>query len=152
MQTEHVRSFVVNGLRSRTCNADEMQPATARLGRLWADVAQTVLPVAAAQATIYGVYHHYESDASGAYDVLAGVDRVSAAAGHGGLDSVRVPDGHYLVFSAEGPMPQAVQDAWAQVWRYFADPACPHQRAYSTDFERYEGTRTVRVFIALSPT
>jgi len=38
----------------------------------------------------------------------------------------------------------------AGLWRYFGDPQCPHQRAYSTDFEYHRDRDAVDVHIALA--
>ena len=139
----------ITGLRVRTRNADEMQPDTARLGRLWVDFALRGVPHLTADSVVYGVYHHYEFDANGAYDVLAGAQSLAGSAPTD-LAQVTVLAGRYLVFEAEGPMPQAALQAWSAVWTYIADPACPHRRAYTTDLERYDGPNRVSVCVALA--
>ena len=150
MTTVEIQGFNVQGLHIRTCNADEMQPSTARIGPLWRDFASEVAPRMAPAAQVYGVYHRYESDANGAFEVLAGTDALLQPSEDAvELSLCEIQSGSYVVFEATGVMPQAVIDAWGRIWRYFADPQCPHQRAYTTDFERYGTAGRIDIFIAV---
>ncbi len=151
MKIIEFKGLTVQGVRVRTCNADEMQAATARIGPLWADFGAQIAPLMTPPAQVFGVYHRYESDAHGAFDVLAGAHALKPAATDAlALARVDIAAGRYLVFAAAGAMPQAVIDAWARIWRYFADPHCPYQRAYTTDFERYTDEGLVEIFIAVA--
>ena len=151
MQVVEMKSFTVHGLSVRTKNANEMQPATAKIGQLWGDFFQHIIPKLKEGALSYGVYSQYESDFNGEFDVLAGADSVSVldAADREGLDSVVIADGTYLVFSKKGTMPQAVIEAWGDVWAYFSAKDCPHQRAYTTDFECYANMDEVSIHISI---
>ncbi len=152
MKKVEINGLAVQGVKVRTCNADEAQPANARIGRLWADFGLQVAPHMSAGARVYGVYHRYASDANGAFDVLAGTDAlVLATADASPLSQVDIETGTYLVFEAPGAMPQAVIDAWARIWRYFSDPQCPHARAYTTDFECYLSDAATDIYIAVRP-
>ena len=152
MKTVEIPTQAVQGLSVRTRNADEMQADTARIGPLWADFAAQIAPHLAQGARVYGVYHRYESDAHGAFDVLAGADALLSTAGDAvALRRVDMAPGPYLVFDAPGALPQAVVDAWARIWRYFDDPLCPHQRAYTTDFECYAPDGLTTICIAVMP-
>lgn len=151
MKTMDINGLVVQGLVVRTCNADEMQSDTARIGALWADFGVHIASRMAPGARVYGVYHGYESDAQGAFDVLAGTDALmSAADGATALTHVDLEPGPYLVFEAPGAMPQAVVEAWGRIWRYFSDPLCPHKRAYTTDFECYSADGRTEIYIAVA--
>lgn len=150
MKIVEIKGITVQGVSVRTRNADEAQPATARIGKLWADFGAQIAPRMAEGAQVYGVYHRYESDMNGAFDVLAGTDAPMAAADAGAAPTrVDVVSGPYLVFDTQGPMPQAVIEAWGRIWHYFADPHCPHTRAYTTDFERYGQEGTIEICIAV---
>ncbi|HFG1933513.1 TPA: AraC family transcriptional regulator, partial [Vibrio cholerae] len=50
---------------------------------------------------------------------------------------------------ATGEMPQVVIDLWNEVWNYFASEHCPHERAYTTDFEYYKSANSVEISIAV---
>lgn len=151
MKPVEIKGLSVQGLSVRTRNADEMHAATARIAPLWGDFGAQVAPFMAPAAQAYGVYHRYESDANGAFDVLAGSDALmpDTTSAHA-LARVDIQAGRYLVFDAPGPMPQAVIDAWGRIWRYFVDPHCPYQRAYTTDFERYGAEGLIEIFIAVA--
>ena len=152
MKVIEINGLTVQGLVVRTRNADEAQPSTARIGALWAEFGQQIAPRLAPGALAYGVYHHYESNADGMFDVLAGADAQSAPFGDAlGLTRVDIANGPYLVFEAHGAMPQAVIEAWGRIWRYFADSKCLHQRAYTTDFERYQADGQIDICIAVLP-
>lgn len=145
--SELQENFTVEGLTVRTRNADEMQASTARIGPLWAQFGQQVGPRTAPGALLYGVYHRYESDASGAFDVLVGTQ----SSAHADLARAEVVAGTYLVFQAQGAMPQTVIQTWDYIWRYFASSQCPHRRLYGTDFECYRSLYSVEIFIGIVP-
>lgn len=150
MTTVEIQGFNVKGLHIRTCNADEMQPSTARIGLLWRDFASEVAPCMAPTAQVYGVYHRYESDATGPFEVLAGTDSLlHPSEDTAELSLCEIRTGSYVVFEATGTLSQAVIDAWGRIWRYFEDPQCPYQRAYTTDFERYGAEGRIDIFIAV---
>ena len=152
MKMVEINGLTVRGLVVRTRNADEAQPSTARIGTLWAEFGQQIAPHLATGALAYGVYHHYESNADGMFDVLAGADAQSPALGDAPeLTRVDIVNGPYLVFEVHGAHPQAVIEAWGRIWRYFADPHCLHQRAYTTDFERYQADGQIDICIAVQP-
>ena len=152
MKMVEINGLKVQGLVVRTRNADEAQPSTARIGALWAEFGQQIAPRLALGALTYGVYHHYESNADGMFDVLAGADAQSAALEDAlELTRVDIANGPYLVFESHGTLPQVVIEAWGHIWRYFADPECSHQRAYTTDFERYQADGQIDICIAVLP-
>lgn len=150
MEITNMDGLTVQGLLARTRNADEAHASRARIGKLWSDFGSQLAPRMALGALSYGVYHHYESDANGLFDVLVGTDAPMPNAPDAPvLSKVDIVAGAYLVFEAKGPMPQAVVQAWEGIWRYFADPHCPHSRAYTTDFERYGAQGQVEVFVGV---
>jgi len=152
MNVVEFQGLRINGLSVRTCNADEAHPDRSRIGALWADFAVQVAPYIAHDAVTYGVYHQYESDMNGAYDLLVGSDAIqqNAVTDAPPWQAVNIPAGSYGVFRAHGAMPQAVMEAWGRVWAYFSDPQCAHQRAYTSDFERYGPAGVVDIHIALA--
>ena len=142
---QHQDAFSVAGLTARTTNNAEANPATAHIAPLWGRFfAEDVMGKTAHRSTDprnFGVYSGYESDASGAFDVTAGV-----AVSQGGAVSVEAGD--YLVFQAQGPVPMSVVGAWQHIWHYFeAHPEV--QRRYGTDFEAYSSPTEVAVYIGV---
>ncbi len=144
-----IKPFRVAGLRVRTLNSAEQDSSTARIGPMWQRFFTEGLYETIANKTpnsrVYGVYSNYESDASGSFDVLAGVAVDAPAGDHPSID---VQGGQYLVFDAQGAMPGAVIEAWGRVWGFFA--AHPQvKRRFVTDFEVYTGPDSVAVHIGI---
>ena len=149
MITTQIQTFSVHGLGVRTRNVDEAQLGTARIGQLWRDFGDQLSPHMPQGATVYAVYHRYASDANGEYEVLVGTDGWTLVTVCPQLMRLDIGSGQYLVFEATGPTPQAVFAAWDEIWRYFADQHCPHQRAFRTDFERYQPDGQVAIFVSV---
>jgi predicted transcriptional regulator YdeE len=148
-QVVEYEGTVVVGLEAHTSNALEANPAQASIPALWERFFHERLSdrVPGAGAP-FGVYTDYESDHTGSYRIIAGVAlRPDESVPHG-LRRIAIPAGTYLVFHANGDMPQALIDTWMAIWQYFqAHPE--YQRAYTVDFERYVAPSRVDVHIAV---
>lgn len=147
----HLDAFTVEGLKVRTINSDEFNYKTAKLPQLWEQfqsqrVADSV-PNRIGKDSIFGVYSDYDSDATGFYSVTAGV-MVGSESSISVLETIQVQTGDYLVFEGQGDMPQAVVDTWKKVWSYFADNT-KYKRNYKTDFERYQGSNRIAIYIGV---
>lgn len=152
VKMREVLPFSVAGLQVRTLNTKEQQPETAQIGPMWArffieGLFEKIEP-REPDSFVYGVYSGYESDATGAFDVTAGVEVTGAAEGY---QSVQVEGGQYLVFSAKGPLPDSVIQTWGLVWAYFEDRP-QLRRKFATDFEVYTGPDSVAVYIGVHST
>jgi len=141
-----IESTIVKGLQVRTKNADEMNLETQKIAPLWGRVFNEMLPTLGEGATVYGVYHNYESDANGEYDVLVGADAIHAT---DEMKSVELQAGKYLMFPVKGELPQAIIDTWMQAWAYFEDPSIDEKRTYKTDFELYKSADEVEIYIGV---
>lgn len=140
---KHVESFNVVGLSTRTQNADEFNEKTAKLPTLWQEFYSSNL---ATDATIFGVYSDYASDANGFYTVTAGVASNNT---ENKSSSITIQAGNYLVFQGKGPMPSTVIEAWMRVWDYFTVEN-QYQRTYLTDFEVYRNGDEVDIYIGVN--
>ena len=144
-----IKPFRVAGLRVRTLNSAEQDSSTARIGPMWQRFFTEGLYETIANKTpaskVFGVYSNYESDASGSFDVLAGVAVDAPSADY---PSIEVQGGQYLVFDAQGAMPGAVIEAWGRVWAFFAEHP-QVKRRFVTDFEVYTGPDSVAVHIGI---
>jgi predicted transcriptional regulator YdeE len=143
-----VNSINVTGLVVRTTNADEMNQSTAKIGSLWENFYKNASPNLSENSKVYGLYTNYESDAAGAFDVVACSDTLSPEVLDGSV-KFQISAGKYLKFSAKGEMPQVVINLWGEIWEYFNSDGCSHERAYTTDFECYKSESEVEIFIAL---
>lgn len=145
-------AFTATGVEVRTDNAREMNPATARIAGLWQRFFQEnvpgKLPDKKPAGVPLGIYTDYESDHTRGYTLIAGVATTQAGAAPAGMRTVTVPAGKYLVFTASGPMPQALIETWGAVWNYFSSNP-RYARAFTTDFEEYLSDDKVAVYIAV---
>jgi len=142
-----LESKTIKGLKIRTKNSDEMNPQTQKIAPLWGKFFEEMVPTLNADASMYGVYHNYESDAMGAFDVLVGADMLDEG---NDVQSVTLEEGKYLMFPVIGEMPQAIIDVWGQVWAYFEDPSIDEVRSFETDFECYTGVDTAEIYIGVN--
>lgn len=149
LKRQQINAFTVSGLSVRTTNAAEHNPETAKIGSMWGEffgkgVTESIHGKRA-DSPVYGVYSAYESDASGHFDVMAGVAVDEASAD---FQSVTIEAGDYLVFEAQGPLPDAVIATWGKVWTFFEENP-QIQRRYATDFETYTGPESVAIHIGI---
>ncbi len=114
-------------------------------GRFFSEEQAESIPGKIPGSAIYGVYSAYESDASGAFDVTAGV---AVNARPKGYETVQIEAGEYLVFEAQGPLPDAVIATWRRIWTFFEENP-QIQRRYATDYEAYTGPESVAVCIGI---
>ncbi|GAA3584496.1 GyrI-like domain-containing protein [Nonomuraea rosea] len=129
--------LVVVGFAVRTTNADEMDPARAKLPTLWQRVGA---PGAFAHVpgrldeNLYAVLTDYESGHNGAYTQIVGTGVRTVPRIPEGMVAVRVPAAHALRLAARGQMPQALVEAWQRVWKHTESGGTP-SRAFTTDLE-----------------
>ena len=139
----------IQGLSQRTNNRNEQNPATAKIATLCQQFDANVSVDYRAGSRVYIAYYAYASDYNGDYSVLVGTDQASISA-QIPLQTVQLPVGNYLKFTATGQVPQVVIATWQTIWAYFADPACPHRRAYAVDFEFYKSATELEIYIGLA--
>jgi len=144
MKKVKLESQTISGLKVRTTNEAEMNPETAKIGQMWGDFFEKIVPILKENASIYGVYTNYESDAFGEFDVIAGSDMQNEE-----LETVTLYEGNYLCFEAKGEMPQAVIETWGKIWAYFSDENCTEKRVFKSDFELYLGQDKAEIYIGV---
>lgn len=141
IQKVDISSKTIVGLKTRISNASEMSQDTQKIAALWSKFTGEASP----PFPHYGVYHNYDADFRGEYDLLVGIE----AEGNGQFDSVAIQEDRYLKFSAKGELHQAVMQCWEQIWAYFQDPSIDERRAYETDFELYRSKDEVEIYIGV---
>ncbi|MEV4564024.1 GyrI-like domain-containing protein [Nonomuraea sp. NPDC049419] len=134
--TERAELIVV-GFVVRTTNADEMDPARAKLPGLWqragAPGAFAHVP-GRVDENLYAVLTDYESDHHGAFTQIVGTGVRTVPRVPEGMVAVRVPAGPAMKLEVRGQMPQALIDTWQQVWKHTESGGAP-ARAFTTDLE-----------------
>ncbi|MFG1698957.1 GyrI-like domain-containing protein [Nonomuraea sp. NPDC049309] len=134
--TERAELIVV-GYVVRTTNADEMDPARAKLPAVWrragAPGAFAHVP-GRVDENLYVVITDFESDHHGAFTKIVGTGVRTVPRLPEGMVAVRVPAGQAMKIEVRGPMPQALIDTWQQVWKHTESGGAP-ARAFTTDLE-----------------
>lgn len=145
MNTTKIENIPVKGIAVRTDNSSEINPSTAKIGPLWERFYTEFAPLLSENSRVFGLYTNYESDHTGAFDVVACTDLLDSQS----IDSFAIQAGNYVVFKGQGKMPDAVINLWGQVWEYFESATCKHVRAFTTDFEFYKNDNEVEIYIAI---
>ena len=94
MRIEEVEEKLIYGISTRTKNANEINPETAKIGAIWQKFDSTVEVNYKDGEKVYGVYFNFESDVNGEFDVLAWYETLNDK-----LDTVKIQKGKYLVFN-----------------------------------------------------
>ncbi len=140
------------GMSTRTTNQNEMNPETAKIGALWQSFDKDVSVDYKNGERVYGVYTNYASDMNGEFTVFAAYD--GKVSDNNKLKEVTIEAGKYLCFEAiaqtedDAGRVQAIIKTWGRVWQYFSDKP-EYQRAYTTDFEFYNGPAKIEIYIAI---
>ena len=140
------------GIAVRTTNQQEMTGATAKIPGLWGRFFQEQVADKIANKTALGsmlaAYTRYESDYSGAYDLVVGREVNSLDSIPERMTGLTIPAGKYLLFTARGPMPKALIDTWGLIWNYFSKSS-EYRRSYTTDYEVHHADDKVDIYIAV---
>jgi len=144
--------FFVAGYEIRTSNAAEANPRTAQFPALWEKIErgelEALIPKRLAKSKPFAVYYNYEDDHQGSYSLLVGYQVIGQDDVPMGLSGLKVPAGRYLMFTAEGPEPVSLGQAWGHINHYFKHSGAP-PRAYTFDYEILENTQRVSIFVAV---
>lgn len=138
-------SFIVNGIKKRTKNNQEINPDTAKIAPLWREFQETILPKARQSSKTYGIYYNYKLDHNDEYDLMAGLTDLEGS--H--LEKIVIPQKKYLCFEKSGEMPGIVFELWQKIWAYFENDACPHKWEYSYSIEDYNTPNHIKIYIAI---
>jgi len=150
MRIEEIEEKIIYGISTRTKNTNEMNPKTAKIGKIWQKFDNTIEVNYKNGERVYGVYYNYESDANGEFDILAGYE-----VSNDKLDKIIIPKGKYLVFNKtfektdDTTRIQAIIETWGKVWEYFEDENSNYKRIYKTDFEYYKNQNEIEIYISI---
>lgn len=146
----HLEEKSVAGLTIRTSNNDENMVKC--IGNLWQEffakgVYQSIPNKQ--NANSIGLYTNYESDASGAYNMIVCCEISDSAGLPNGINRYTIPAGKYAKFVVQGDVEQAVSEFWSKLWLMDLD------RKYSCDFEEYQSdcemsNAEIHIYIALN--
>jgi len=125
--------FVI-GIERRTCNADgrSLEDIPACWKEFLATKAAARIRDRAKPPVMYAAYADYTTDWTGEYSYLLGCGVTAKASAPKGMTRRRIPPQRYAVFTAKGPMPDAVVGVWGGIW------GSDLPRTYICDFEMYD--------------
>ncbi len=149
MNSVNIEGKVVRGFSVRTTNAAEMEAGTSKIGDLWDDFFKKIAHQLSEDTAAYAVYYDYESDEYGEFSVMAGIADKDASVSNTELKTAEIREGKYVVFKAEGELPEIVVECWHKIWEYFASESSEYKRAFKTDFEYYKSDSEVEVYISV---
>jgi predicted transcriptional regulator YdeE len=144
----------VVGWEVRTSNRDEANPGKAKIPGIWQRAREEEIggqiPNAVDTDVLLGAYTRYQSDDSGPYSLIVGMEVPDLDEVPKGMTGITILAQEYVVFTSTGEMPQAVMDGWAAVWKYFSETTALN-RAFTTDFEKYDSAKPnqVEIYIAV---
>lgn len=148
---EHVNAKTIIGVSLRTSNERESHPDTASIPIMWRNFFEYNvmggIPEQVDSSVVYGVYSDYESDQTGEYDLLIGLQS-TAKEKPANYEMVTIQEGKYLVFPVLEASPVGIKDTWAGVEGYF-DHTDTYKRAFTTDFEIYQGRSDIAIYISV---
>lgn len=122
------------GIETRTTNQNgqAMQDIGGLWNRFFSENIISKIPNAV-NSNIYTIYTDYESDYTGEYTTLLGLEVSSLDEIPSGLVGREFPKQNFKKFLAKGAMPQAVAEAWQKIWEQDKEL----NRLYQYDYELY---------------
>ena len=117
------------GIHGRASNAEPH-----KIGDVWRKFnalgKEAAIPARSNDAN-YCVYCEYEGDHTQPFTVVIGCAVDADSEVPDGMKKITIKAGNYAVWYPEGPLPQSVFDAWAEVWQ------TPLDRLYQADYDVY---------------
>ena len=122
------------GIETRTTNQNgqAMQDIGGLWHRFYSENIISKIPNAV-NSNVYAIYTDYESDYTGEYTTLLGLEVSSLDEIPSGLVGREFPKQNFKRFLAKGAMPQAVAEAWQKIWEQDKEL----NRLYQYDYELY---------------
>ncbi len=132
-----VDDLKIIGIAVRTTNKNNQSAQD--IGKLWEQFYSQGLPEKIPNKLsndIYAVYTDYKSDYKDEYTTIIGLQVSSLDNIPSELIGRHFAPETFNVFTAQGPMPKAVMEAWFDIWQRDSEL----QRKYTYDFECYGDT------------
>ncbi|WP_442265628.1 GyrI-like domain-containing protein [Tenacibaculum sp. ZS6-P6] len=133
MNKTQIDSFNIIGIKTRTTNAD-MQAAK-DIPALWQKFMDDNIANKVENKLnnkVYAVYTNYESDYTGAYDIIIGCEVDVLGEIPENMIGIQIPNCNYEAFSVKGKLKDnIVYNKWIEIWNSTID------RKYKADFEIY---------------
>ncbi|GAA0373164.1 GyrI-like domain-containing protein [Paenibacillus motobuensis] len=95
-----------------------------------------------ANMVIYGVYHNYESNYKGDYDLSIATSSFNTA------KKLTVSEQGYTIFKVDRSKENGVFEAWQHIWAL--EESGELDRTYTLDYEKYDVNGEIEIFIAVN--
>ena len=160
--SEYIDSFTLIGLTTRTSNAAERNPATAKIGGMmqhyWGKQVAKAFNGRRQPGVTFAAYTDYESDEHGNYTYFIGeVVETLCLQDLSQFQTLTLPASHYLKFTPDrATMPAVVIQAWQAIWQ-MTPTDLQGTRTYQTDFEIYDEraedpqAATLDIYLGIAP-
>lgn len=133
MSTKKLKTFSVIGIKMRTTNKD-MQ-ASKDIPAFWQQFISEKITEKIpnkVDTAVFAIYTNYESDYTGAYDMILGCKVTSLDKVPKGMIAKTFNSGTYTLFTAKGKKSNnIVYNKWTEIWNSDIN------RSYQADFEVY---------------
>lgn len=132
MSNQTIQRFYVIGISVRTTNENGQaaKDIEALWGKFWGEEIQKQIPNTVGDE-IYAVYTDYETDFTGKYTTIVGLQVSSLENIPKGFVGITIETAEYQKFVSKGKMPEAVFNTWLEIW---ANKDLNSKRAYKADF------------------
>ncbi|MCM3042698.1 effector binding domain-containing protein [Paenibacillus motobuensis] len=94
-----------------------------------------------ANTVIYGVYHNYESNYKGDYDLSIATSSFTTT------KKLTVAEQGYKIFKVDRSKENGVFETWQRIWAL--EESGELDRAYTFDYEKYDVNGQIEIFIAV---
>ena len=146
-------AMYIVGTEIRTQNRLEGKRSSARIPAHWDNFYDQQVVRRIPNRTgedLYGIFTHYVNGDTAEYSHIIGVEVAGLLNIPEGMVGLMIPEGEYMVFTAEGKMPRAVGQVWDEIQEYFEENLA-YQRAFTFDFELYDpsDSETINVYVAI---
>ena len=138
-------AFTVVGIAGRTSKAHPAK--TSSLWRRFREEKIATQVVERVNDAVYALYCEYDSDYRGEYTLVLGcevpMESLITQETPEAMVVATIPAANYALIDARGKQPDALIDAWADVWKSSL------KRAYICDFEVHWGPVAVELFVGV---
>lgn len=129
------KGFKIIGISAKTTNQNG--EASSDIGALWGQfISENLLEKIPNQlnSDIVCVYTDYESNYTGKYNCILGMQVSSLDNIPEGMTGREFPGGNFQSFLAKGNLPEAIVETWQDIW----DQDDTLNRSYTYDYEVYD--------------
>lgn len=127
-----IPAFNIIGIAVKTSNQQCQQDIPALWLRFVNEALAEEIPHRLAQQEVLALYTDYQGDYTQPYTYIIGCKVSQLDTVPPGMIAKTIPAAEYVVFTAQGEMPEGIIQTWQHIWQTNL------KRSYRTDFEVYD--------------